>query len=155
MWSRIRLRWSDRGKTAGVQVWNLKLESLFWITFFDHLFQSLFSITFLTHFFRSLFCITFFDHFFDSLFSITFFNHNCWASLLPLPPLQTWNLKLEKVIWISFISSLCAKSQKWFQSLFCSVRQADKSDLNHFFSLLCAPRRKSDLNHFSVLCGKS
>ena len=55
------------------------------------------------------------NHFFESLFSIIF------SITIAEPPsssslsfkLVTWNFKLEKVIWISFISSLCAKSKKW------------------------------------------
>ena len=45
--------------------------------------------------------------------------------------------KPKKVIWSTFFSSLCAKSPKWFQSLFCSLRQAKKWFQSLFFLLLC------------------
>ena len=111
---------------------NLKLET--WN--FDHFFSTPFWITFLDHFFRSLFSLL------CSTRRKSDFNHFFILGAKP-----------KKVIWITFISSLCAKSLKWFQSLFCSVRQAEKSDLNHFLASLCAESQKWVQSLFCS-CGK-
>ena len=157
---------------------NLKLETwnfdhffrwLFSITFFNHFLQSLFWITFSDHLFRSLFSITFFDHSAHHVAKVIWITFLSWRQAVKsdLHHFYSFSVcRVAKVVSITFL--FCAQSRKkWFESLlfllcvpsrksdfnhfFCSVRQAEKSDLNHFF-LLFVPSRKSYFNHFFVLC---